>query len=511
MTSPPTPLIDPKTGEPFRERRITVIQAEYEIIKMAREDPIVFIEYLTEKKLAPHQIKWVFAVLSHKRVNIIACRESGKTTIAVYLLAWMIGKNPLATHFIGSVSKKQAEDRLEMVKEIVDQNVRYQNVFPHIHLDYKKPNNKSEFNVWASSLNGIDEITYATYRSQVALRGSLKDSTVFCAGIGSSALIGRRFSGLALIDDIHSEANSATQTLRDKVNDWFLRTFLSCVKTEGRVCVICTRWAPTDHSGTLKEQIRPDGSLIWLTIETRALDEDGNSYWPEIFPNHVLEERRDQHGPIMWELMYMCNPAGLSSGQFKIEYLRNPMPPDVEFKEVVVSTDLAVTLKSQSDYTVFVAMAINEKRNYDVYILDIFRKKLIFHDALDELEKFCDRVWERYGKLDRVLFENAVISIPSHDEFKARRSDLPIRLVSLKMKDKGERLASVALKAQRGGLWINPDLFDTIVYKYWCSELIAFPKVDHDDACDATSLPVAGYFKISSPSSGIIHAQVPVV
>ena len=433
-------------------RFITVARAEVFWIEKARKDPLAFIYYVSGKKPAQHHIDWVTAILSNKRVNIIGPRESAKTTVAIYLMAWLIAKDPMKTHFIGSVSAGQAEDRLDMVREIIDQNARFKNVFPYIHIDYKKPSNKSEFTVWSSE-GGQD---YGGYRTKVSLNGDMKNPTICAFGIGSSQVIGKRISGLALIDDIHSEANSATAALRQKVDDWFNRTFLPLITQSGRVCVICTRWAPDDQSGRLKEKVNLDGTPIWVTLETAALSKDGKtSYWPEFWPVERLDAKRAEIGEVMFQLMYMNNPLGLSASMFTIEMLRKDLPdPLPEFKSIVISLDLAITEKTSSDYSVFAAIARDVKpRYYDMYVLDIVRDKISSEKLIDAVIEFCNRMAQEYT-IDCVLYENQALTISSINEFRARETIYKLQPVSL-IGDKGARLMPVSLKAQRGGFYVN--------------------------------------------------------
>lgn len=471
-------------------------------IEQSRKSLYHFIWYVSGKKPPPHMMKWVETLLTNRRVNIIAPRGSAKTTYAVFTLAWLIGKNPYDTHFIGSVSAKQAEDRLEMVREIIDTNVRFRNVFPQIHVDSKRTNNKSEFTVW-SDANGDD---YASYRTKVGFYGDQKNPTVFACGIGSSALIGRRISGLCLIDDIHSEANSATPALRQKVTDWFNRTLMGCLKEKARVLVICTRWGMDDHSGRLAVLKDANGDLIWVTIDIPAIDKEGKSYWPEVFPIERLDQIRAEIGAIMFGLMFMNDPTTLSTGQWTQEMffhgLPDPLPQDME---VLVSTDLAFTTKTASDYCVFALIGKapnpNNPRLTDIYLLDMHRAKYKFHDAIDALAVFCGKASMDY-RVEAVLFENQAMTLGSYEEFVSRETGFSSRLVNAPG-DKGKRLSELALKAQRNGFYINQKMEHIPILM---SEFIGYPRTDHDDTIDACGLPIF-YWNVSEVRAGILYLE----
>ncbi len=480
---------------------VTIARAEAYWIEKSRKDPLAFIHYVTGKKPAPHHVEWVMAVLSNQQTNIIAYRESGKSTILITLLAWIIAKDPLKTHFIGSVSAGQAEDRLDVVREFIDANERFRNVFPHIHIDQRRTNNKSEFTVWSSE-GGLD---YSGYRTGVSLKGDTKNPTICAFGIGSSQVIGKRISGLACIDDVHSEANSATASLRQKVDDWFNRTFLPLITEFGRVAVICTRWANDDMSGRLKEKVDYLGQPLWKTLETAVIDKDGNTTWPEQWSDERIQLTRDKVGPVMFELMYLNNPLGMSASMFKIEMLRVNLPrPLPEMGSVVISCDLALLEKSSADYSVFAAMGKSvATKYYDVFLLDLFREKVSSELLMEKLVEFCDRVSREYP-IDWVLFENQALTVTSFNEFKALETGYRPKMVPLKG-DKGARLFGVSLKAQRGGFFLNQEMDHLAALQ---SEFLAFPRGENDDIVDAVSLPLQ-HWGHSERESGILRVQSP--
>src|SRR5689334_10938528 len=92
-------------------RFVSLVRAEAWWIEQSRKSLYHFIWYVSGKKPPRHMVRWIESYLRNKRTNIIAPRGGAKTTFSVYTLAWAIGINPFDTHFIGSVSAKQAEDR----------------------------------------------------------------------------------------------------------------------------------------------------------------------------------------------------------------------------------------------------------------------------------------------------------------------------------------------------------------------------------------------------------------
>lgn len=275
-------------------------------INRARKNPADFISYMTggEKRPAKHHIKWLQAIFSEKkRIIIQAWPSSAKTTISVYSMAWMIGRFPHLTNIISSVSEEQAKQRLSEIRDILE-NPRFKNVFPHIEIDLKRPNNATMLNVWSSITPHGAQVDYKHWRAYVQQHGEARDHTVFACGVTSRGITGKRCSGWLLIDDPHNETNSATPDQREKVTSAIKRELLSRLTGPLAKCIIiATPWAEDDAIGRLNESRQLDGTPVWLFIKTPILDEDGEPAWKELFSMAVIEDLRADRGEIIFDLM----------------------------------------------------------------------------------------------------------------------------------------------------------------------------------------------------------------
>lgn len=495
---------------------VTVEGAEKELIERSRSNFYDFVMYMTdgEMPLAKHHIDWAFNILTNQRTNIIAPRGSGKTNTLNMLMAWFIGKKPWKSNAIVSVSASQAEERLEDIRDIV-LSERFLNVFPHVHLDDKRPNTSKEFSVWASVWQNDPYIIDRTQWRQKIRKSSEADSkskTLFAFGITSSGIPGKRVNGLLIIDDPHDEKNSATITQRDKVEAFVKKTLFGCLTPGSKIACISTRWAEDDLPGRLEEDKDKDGNRIWKTIQIPAILPDGRSYWEDFWTLEDLEDKRAEIGETMFQLMYMNNPRGLSSGEFTIDMLRHAVDlqnlPD--FRDLWVSVDIANSLADDADYTVFTLVARSKRERKDngrsgykpfkYYVLDIWRDRVKFNDCLDELQTFVESSELIYGKIKGILFERQGFQTAWADELATRNPLLKKKIykVSLHGRNKSVRMKSVAAKAQADLFIVNTKMKN---YEAMCSELLSFTgeKGNQDDICDTLSLP---FQKWGSSGSG---------
>lgn len=480
----------------------TVESAEKELIKRARSNFYDFVFYMTdgELPLADHHVDWAYEILSNSHTNIIAPRGSGKTNTLNMLMAWWIGKRPWTSNAIVSVSASQAEERLEDIKDVVGSE-RFQNVFPYCHIDNMRSNTSKQFSVWSSVWK--DEpyiIDRASFRQKVRKTkdSDPKSKTLFAFGITSSGIPGKRINGLLIIDDPHDEKNSATIKQRDKVETFVKKSLFGCMTPNTKIACISTRWADDDLPGRLMEDEYEDGELVWKTKQMQAILPDGTSYWEDFWNLDALEKKRAEIGETMFQLMYMNNPKGLSSGEFTIDMLRNGIDLDnlPEFRDLWVSTDVAESLADDADYSVFTLIGRSKPKRdknrkiqqFDLYVLDIWRGRVRFNDFMTQLADFYEYNELRFGKIKGILFEKQGMQKAWADELATRKPDAKVIRVSLHGRSKNFRMNAVAAKAQSGHFLVNTKMNN---YEAMCSEMLAFTGEDgqQDDICDTLSLP----------------------
>jgi phage terminase large subunit-like protein len=296
-----------------------------QLARECREDPALFIEHvygrhlsaLGTPRLAAHHHRWLDVLKDpdQKRVLIIAPRESWKSTIVTEgFMAWFIGNNPAETNLIASVSSSQSTHFAAVIGNTILSNTRWKDVFPEVEPDLERGWSTATGEMYCKRV----DMEYLEWAERVALR---KDPTLFTAGLRGRSTTGARVSGLAILDDPHDEENSYTTLAREKVNRWFKTTLLNLVTDDAKVIVILTRWHYADLASELMEQQGADDNLRWTTLFTPALDDEGKSYWPALWPVRRLEEKEAEVGSLIFACQYQQNPSGLRGRLLKEDWL----------------------------------------------------------------------------------------------------------------------------------------------------------------------------------------------
>lgn len=210
---------------------------------------------------------------------IIAPPGSAKTNTAMAAVAWSLGRNPRQHIGYFSNTDAQAHDRSVAIRDIVAQSVTYQAIFPDVRPDRSK---------------GWSEKAWFLWRDD---RGD-KDPSLLAVGAGT-AIQGARLDRVVL-DDVANRENMATAHQRKKVIDWIEQDVLTRRTPGARTVMICTRWAEEDPAAWAIRQ-------GWTVVFLDALDEEGETYWPDFWRQEMIACPGDRHG---YAVGYRKGPEG---------------------------------------------------------------------------------------------------------------------------------------------------------------------------------------------------------
>lgn len=393
-------------------------------------------------------------------VNLLP-RGAAKTTHGnTGLCSWLIGNFPDISIGLMSNTQDMADAMSKAVRDTVEFNPRFLELYGSLKSDSK----------WTDK-----EWT----RKGSALIGT-NNRTMFARGVGGS-IISKRFD-IIVLDDILDPENTATPEAREKVTEWLLKVVLPCLKPDGVVVVLGTRWAVED---TYELLTTPEDQLVgnehgkgWDCLLIPALEGDLNdpatlvSYWPEYWPVERLLEKRKDLGTPLFMCAYQNDVAGLMAGSvFPVKFEYFDMLPEGNVT-IRMGIDLASSEKERADYTARVTTAEDEDGNF--YVLSVVRDKRETHHA-----EFIAEGWLAYPNMSLVICENQQFQSTLIQEVMADYPRIPIEGKKADT-DKTTRARAVAAKYEAGKVFHRRTLqgsdFET--------ELKAFPK-GHDDMVDA--------------------------
>ena len=307
----------------------------------------------------------------------------------------------------------------------------------------------------------------------------------FAAGI-LGPITGRR-ADLVIVDDpVKSRVEADSETVSDRVWEWWKSDLSTRLKPGAKVVLIMTRWSENDLGGRLLDDMATGGDeweVLRLPMEAEAHDPLGRAIgeplWPEWFTDDMRRTaKRDSR---TWSALYQQSPSPESGSYFLKDWLHpfTSTPPRDSLR-IYGGSDYAVT-SDGGDYTVHVVIGMDHDGN--LWLLDLWRGQA---SSDVWVEAFCDlvRAWKPIGWaeeqgqiragvgpfLTRAMRERRAY-VARHDF--PTRGDKAVRAQSIR-----GRMAIDGLRIPAAAIW-RTDLE---------TELLSFPVGKHDDQVDALGL-----------------------
>jgi len=472
-------------------------------IEEARKHPLALFELLAIDEdgnrcvLKDFHREWVDMMLMHKESMIAAPRESGKTTILIYVVLWMVGRNPnIRIKWLGE-NDGLAIKRLSTIHEIVDKNHLYHLVFPNIRKTKrgdKRPNNATQFNV---------------ERSFVSPEPTIEACGILSAGTGGRA-------DLLIGDDVCGATNTLVNpSLMPKViGKWNGDWHASLVST-GRVIYIHTPWSQADLSAYLKKH----SGFAYKKYKHGLPGDPYHSIFPERWPREILIKRRRQWGAIHYARAYLCEPLGEHMVAIDPNHLRE-YGPSILTKEKLNTATAVISIdpasgkeahKGKLDYFgVTVALLVSGQEDpppgappFELFIAEAFQLRIPLHTQ-------AKLVWQlvRQWEASYLLVEaKGMQSLDSWLTLEQQRDMTlpPVEIIPITFGNtsKGQRLSQAAPlldppASDRAIVWFHPravtdnpkpdivviDGVNHEVNRELREQILSFP-MNHDDALDS--------------------------
>jgi len=365
-------------------------------------------------ELAPHLVKPTKAAFKAFRMGkgfIWECfRGAAKTTTAtIGLTAFCIGHEPTLSVLLVQVGDDIAKDNSKQIADIIENSPGWKEAFPHIVPDFKFGWGAGGYQIMQTHTDRTLEepLSRPAWRAMNAQR---KDPSLLGVGYKSHAIIGKRPTGLLLLDDIHDENNTRSDRELETVKKLYTGTILPTLAPECKTGIVGTPWNKRDIIATesatgnylhikvpvieKKGEIRyscpicntenfqptlPETEKEWnaspdgFCVEGHpVVIEDTNVYaWPERYNRTELAARKRSSGKIEYARMYLLDLSAAANTIFS--YFPFPYEKLDPTWRMVGGVDYAGTasesqnLSGKNDYFAMAYVAVNENNVAVVY------------------------------------------------------------------------------------------------------------------------------------------------
>lgn len=409
-----------------------------------------------------HLNKWVLPAIEDDSLGhtvIVAPPGSVKTNTMIGAAGWWLGRDPTMHVAYVCNTTPEAEKRSMAVRDIIEQSGMYHAAFPNA-----KPNPK----------RGWKQDGWYLERRNLAD----KNPSFVAFGVGGG--LGARLHRV-ILDDVADEENQKTELQRKYVWKWLAETVMTRLHPEtGRAIMICTRWHEEDPAAFAIER-------GWTLVHIPALDEKGQSYWPEYFPTKFLACPNDEHpegqccmkkqlGSLGFARQYMGVVHNEDTSIFKRSWWGYyDELPDLYKGCITVDTAGWDNTKQTGDYAVLAAWYADSEERY--YVDDVQRGRWSFN----EVEQIALNMRSTHRL--PVVVEDVPWARPLIDRL---RKVLGSGVIAWKVqgRSKQNRAESVAPLVEAGQVSLRKAAWNG----QFIDEHASFPDGKHDDQVDTTSM-----------------------
>lgn len=404
--------------------------------------------------------------------------RSGKTTLAIYFIAYCLARNSKSQFIYTSFNQDLLNDNSRRLGTILNSQI-YKDAYSFLSNEEEEQTNLEDdfWKEYYKNKNKRFKITnkkITTNQGGIVLFNSI-GSTI--TGFGFGLRNYKTFSGALVIDD----GNKPTQTerykrAREKTFDYYKQTLLTRANNSTAPIInIQQRLHIEDLSGLLKREYN-------FNVLKKPLIENGISQLSTQYTEDRIKElKKDNY---LFNSQYQQEPILQGGNIIKTEWFKtySILP---KLKRVYITGDTAFKTKESSDYSVFMLWGKDElKDNTNYYIIDMIRGKWEAPELLNNLRNFYEK-WKKIYNINCLYVEDKASGIGLIQEIKRLR--IPIHPVTLN-KDKYTRLSDVLPKIESGYVFL-PEIstwkIDLIIE---CEEFRADNTHEHDDIVDNISI-----------------------
>lgn len=252
----------------------------------------------------------------------------GKSELLIHFVAWAMAHYPDCQFLYISYSSDLAAKHTYTIKQIMEM-----------------PTYQKTFGISLKRDSSAKDNFKTTQGGTVMAFGSSGSITGQDAGLPNL----ERFSGAAIMDDMHKPQEVHSDTIRQTVKDNYLGTILQRLRGNNVPMIFLGQVL---HEDDLAMNIRAGfDELPWKKVVLKARDTAGNVLAPNIISKERLE-KLERVSPYIYAAQYQQSPQPAGGGLFKSEWfeLKDEEP---EILATFITVDTAETDKNYNDPSVF--------------------------------------------------------------------------------------------------------------------------------------------------------------
>jgi predicted phage terminase large subunit-like protein len=202
---------------------------------------------------------------------------------------------------------------------------------------------------------------------------SIDNGSVYYVGSVNNPRTGVGYQCIICDDLIKNREEANSQTITDKLRDFYREDLYSRLEPDGTLILVGTRWSENDP---IAYAVSLDNSFTVINIPALCDDEEtdplnrklGDSIFPERYTSEDYLKIKEVVGEFGFSALYQGKPVPKDGGLFRPDRIKIDIPGKILRK--VRAYDLAAS-SGKGDFSTGILLGIDEKDHY--WILDVYR------------------------------------------------------------------------------------------------------------------------------------------
>lgn len=342
----------------------------------------------------------------------------------------------------------------------------------------------------------------------------LKEPTIMTTGVEAEQT-GGHFD-VIFLDDLTGLQNSATPEQREKTKR-FRRSMINLLDPGGTIIEIGTRWHLDDTFSVIFEK-----ELKYYDVMVRKVVENGKIIFPKHFSKQFDPIRKNWISLPEGNCMDYINhlKESMPMDEFSSQYMNEPISSETQvFKEsmfkywtqrpeglyVVTAVDLAISQRSEADYTALITLGMD--KDWNIYVLDYLRGHWTPTEIVNNVFDMQSR-WKPHALGMEINGFQRTLKMAVEEEMRRRQQYFGIE----EIRNGAERPTNGITGGKEGRIKSLEPFYrqGKVFHASWMrgkdfeTELLTFPKGRHDDIVDAEAMALP----MLSPGIGVAQPDM---
>ena len=322
--------------------------------------------------------------------------RAGKTTLAIYFIAYCFAKNPACQFIYTSYSQELLGDNSRRLGAILQSNIYQQMYLQNFNVEDKIEKTIDSF--WDEYYrNENKEFKITSRKITTNYGGCILFSSMGSqiTGFGFSTRNSEGFTGSCIVDDGNKPNDIRSKRIRQKTQDYYNDVLLTRANNSNAPIInIQQRLHIDDLSGYLLKEYN-------FNLLKKPLVENGICLLPKQYNENRLKELQKENA--RWLAQYQQEPIADGGNLIKSEWFKRYIQEPKTFNNIFITCDTAYSIKTTADNSVFSLWGILDN---NLYLLDLYKNKMEFPSLKRELQNFYLKSKNKFNNLSTIYIED---------------------------------------------------------------------------------------------------------